>query len=442
MRSLSGVRPGVVALALALAVVATPVSAALDPRSAQAAVRTSTAVAPAPVPLPPGAAMLTVDRATGDALGRRVSTALSAAGATTIAAAVDVSGYEAVLRRDANHALPPASTQKTVTGLSVLLALGPTARLETRVQADRLPVLGRLRGNLWLVAGGDPYLTTTDLRGLARRVREAGITSVAGDLLLDDTRYDARRTASGWKSSFLPGQSGPLSALAVDRNAYRSDAAFLADPALPGAVRFRDALRAEGVGIRGLVRRQALPPRTRTVASHRSAPMSQVVARALKRSDNFATELLTKELGRVVRGEGTSAAGVLATRQVMGPYGVVPGAAADGSGLSSVDRQSPAGQVRLLRAADRSASGPAFRAALPIGCRDGTLVRRFCGTAAEARVSAKTGTLSGVRALAGYTRTASGRDVWFAFQLTGVSDPARALAAMDRAVVVLAGATE
>jgi D-alanyl-D-alanine carboxypeptidase len=96
------------------------------------------------------------------------------------------------------------------------------------VAAVEQPVLGELPGALWLVGGGDPYLSKASLRRLARSVRESGITTVAGGVRLDDLRYDARRTAAGWKPVFMPGQSGPLSALAVDANRWRRDAAFLA----------------------------------------------------------------------------------------------------------------------------------------------------------------------------------------------------------------------
>ena len=432
-----------VAAALTLAVLAAPASAsatatALEPRDGAAV--TTTTVQPART-TQVAAALGVSDPAAATALGRRVSQALSTTGARTIAAAVDVDGLGSVLRRDASHLLPPASTQKSWTALSVLVALGPTRRFETRVVRDRLPVRGRLRGSLWLQAGGDPYLTTADLRTLARGVRQAGITSVAG-IRVDDSRYDARRTAPGWKASFMPGQSGPLSAMALDRNTWRTDSAFLADPAVPAAERLRDLLRAEGVSVGSAVTRDRVPSGGRTVALHRSPPVPAVVSRALKASDNFAAELLLKELGWVVRGAGTSAAGVAATRTVLGRLGATPGPAGDGSGLSSLDRQSPEGQVTLLHAADRSPSGPAFRASLPVGCRDGTLVRRFCGTAAEGRVLAKTGTLSGVRTLVGFTRTRSGRGVAFAFQLAEVTDSSQALVAIDRAVVVLASAGE
>lgn len=425
------------ALASVLVLLAGPATAAAP------AVLAATSVAPrvsAPQALTTSA-VAPASEAQRTALRERLNTALAGSTASLLGAAVDVEGYGPVLRAAADAPLPPASTQKSYVGLSALLALGPQSRYRTEVVADRLPVLGRLRGNLWLVAGGDPYLTSGHLRLLARSVRAAGITSVSGDLRLDDLRYDQRRTAAGWKPSFMPGQSAPLSALAVDGNRWRSDAAFLADPAFPAAVLFRDYLRAEGVSIGG-VRRAPRPSGGRTVAVHTGTPVLSAVQRTLKDSDNFAAELILKEVGRVVRGDGSSAGGVEALRTVLAAQGVPVGAGSDGSGLSANDRQTALGQVQLLQAAVSTDVGPAFFAALPLGCRDGTLEKRFCGTAAEGRVSAKTGTLSGVRVLAGVTTTRSGRQVQFAFQLTGVADGTRALAAIDRAVVVLASSTD
>ncbi len=435
-------RPCLAAVAVVLGLLAGPAAAGVLDETVAGLVSTTT-VGPRPVALltgeqtePPPAT-----DAQRDALRRRLEAALAGSTATTVSASVEVQGYGAVLRRESGHALPPASTQKSYVGLSALVALGPDARLRTEVARTSEPVAGVLQGNLWLVAGGDPYLTKLGLRQLARDVKAAGITTVTGEVRLDDTRYDSRRTAAGWKAAYMPGEAGPLSALAVDKNKHRSDSAFLADPALPNAVLFRDYLRAEGVTV-GTVRRERRPVEAVTVAERVSGPMPAVVQRVLKDSDNFAAELLLKELGRTLRADGSSAGGLAAVRQVLAEHAVPVGAGSDGSGLSANDRQTTGGQVLLLKAAEASGSGEAFRAALPIGCRDGTLKRRFCGTPAEGRVLAKTGTLSGVRALSGYTETTSGRTVWFSFQLTGVKDGGRALAAVDRAVVALAGSTD
>jgi D-alanyl-D-alanine carboxypeptidase/D-alanyl-D-alanine-endopeptidase (penicillin-binding protein 4) len=376
-------------------------------------------------------------------LGARVDAALSSGGATTVGAAVDVDGLGTVVRRDAGHLLPPASTQKSFTGVAALLALTPDMRYRTEAAAKVAAVDGVLNSNLWLVASGDPYFTKAGLRVLARGVRAAGVTLVAGDLVLDDSRYDSRRSAAGWKSTFVPNESGPLSAFAVDGNRWRRDGVYVADPALPAAALFRDYLKAEGVAVKGVVRRGIRPPDAAvSVATHISGPLSAVVRRILKDSDNFAAELLLKEVGRVVRGDGSSAGGHAAVVQLLAARGVRAGSGADGSGLSAHDRQNAVGQLALLRVADQSQIANAFRTALPVACQDGTLQSRMCNTAAVGRVFAKTGTLPGVRALSGFTTTASGRTVWFSFQLTGVKDGIQARNALDRAAVVLASAQE
>lgn len=387
------------------------------------------------------AARTTATSSAASDLGARVNSALSAAGAPTIAAAVEVDGLGTVLRRDAAHQLPPASTQKSFVSGAALLRLGPATRFRTEVAALSAPVGGVVQGDLWLVPGGDPYLTTSGLRALAKALKAAGVTRVTGVLRLDDSRYDATRRAEGWKAEWVPEESGPLSSFAVDANRWRKDSAFLSDPAMPNAVKARDLMRAEGIHI-GTITRQRRPASATTLARVQSGPLSAVVRRLLKDSDNFAAELVLKEVGRVVSGKGTSVDGLAAVRSVLGQLGVKVGVGSDGSGLSVHDRQNPDSQVALLRVLDASEVSAAFRAALPVACRDGTLKERMCGTAAEGRAAAKTGTVTGVRCLAGYTTTRSGRVVRFAFQITGVKDGTRARNAMDRAVAVLAAATE
>ncbi len=395
---------------------------------------------------PQGALVRSAASADPDAglpLADRVRNALNRSGAVTVTAAVDVDGLGPLLRMDAGHPLPPASTQKSFVATAALLGLPAGHRWTTEVAARTTPTAGRLPGGLWLVGGGDPYLTRTGLRGLARSVRASGVTYVTGDLLLDDSRYDNQRRVQGWKQDYVPDESGPLSALVVDRNAWRRDGAFVSDPAVPIAQLFRDYLQAEGVVVHGVIRRNRRPADARVVAAATSGPLADVLRRALKSSDNFATELVLKELGRVGRGAGTSAAGTAVMQDLLRARGVASGRTTDGSGLSSVNRQSPATTLLLLQAAmGDPAVGASLLRALPLACRDGTLEKRMCNSAASGRLSAKTGTLPGVRALAGYTTTASGRAVQFSFLLTGVQSGKQALAAMDAAGIVLASATE
>jgi D-alanyl-D-alanine carboxypeptidase/D-alanyl-D-alanine-endopeptidase (penicillin-binding protein 4) len=423
--------------ALTIAAVAVPASAAMpDDPAPDAADPVAASVVISPM------ALRSDDPAGVDDLAARVNAALSTGTARTIGAAVDVDGLGVVVRRDAGHALPPASTQKSFTAVAALLSLPAGFRFTTEVVSRAKPTAGRLPGSIWLVAGGDPYLTKSGLHALAQQVRAAGVRYVAADLLLDDSRYDNRRRAQGWKSDYVPDEAGPLSAMSVNENQWRHDSAFLSDPALPAARLLRDYLKLEGVTVHGAIRRMRRPTDATTLARRQSGPLSAVLRRTLKDSNNFAAELVLKEVGRVVTGTPTSAGGHAAVRDVLSQHGVAAGSGTDGSGLSAYDRQTAATQLALLQAADASPVAGDFRSALPVACQDGTLETRMCDTPAAGRVFAKTGTLPGVRALSGYTTTASGRSVWFSFQLTGVGSGAKARDAIDAAVVVLASATE
>jgi serine-type D-Ala-D-Ala carboxypeptidase/endopeptidase (penicillin-binding protein 4) len=74
----------------------------------------------------------------------------------------------------------------------------------------------------------------------------------------------------------------------------------------------------------------------------------------------------------------------------------------DGSGLSRQNLAAPVTLVSLLKLMRSSPNYPQFYASLPTGGVSGTLRNRFGNTAVQGRVHAKTGTLTGVRALSGY----------------------------------------
>ena len=373
-------------------------------------------------------------------LRSRLSAELAKSTATSMSVAVDVDGVGSVYRRTPTAALKPASTEKLVTALTALEALGPATRLRTELRSTATRRGQYLQGTLWLVAGGDPYLTAAQLDSLAASLRSAGIRRVDGALNVDDYRYDAVRRAPGWQASYVPDESGPLSALALDRNTWRKDAAYLRDPAVPTLQRFQQMLAAHGISVLGGLHRGHVPSTAAVLASRGSASVQDLVRRVAKDSDNFAAELLLKEAGRAVQGTGSTARGVEAARAVLRPLGVDVGTPVDGSGLSSQDRQTALSELSLLTVAQGRPTYAALRRALPVACQDGTLKDRMCGTAAAGRAVAKTGTLPGVSSLAGWTTTADGKLVRFVFLLSGTSSTAKARAALDACVAALSAA--
>ena len=142
--------------------------------------------------------------------------------AASAAFALDLDTGETVYSRNASLPLLPASNEKLAVTYAALTALGPSFTIETDVLGDGQQVDTTWQGNLVLKGYGDPTLSSADLTVLARQVRAAGITRVTGRIVGDESWFDARRTAPGWKAAFYIDESPPLSALIVDRGRRRT----------------------------------------------------------------------------------------------------------------------------------------------------------------------------------------------------------------------------
>ncbi len=110
---------------------------------------------------------------------------------------------------------------------------------------------------------------------------------------------------------------------------------------------------------------------------------------------------------------------------------VIPGFQVDnGSGLSRTERVTARGLVQLLAAAHASPVREALAASLAIAATDGTLERRMRNGSAAGRALLKTGSLEGVRALAGYLQDA-GETRWILVAIVNHPNAARAQGALD-----------
>jgi D-alanyl-D-alanine carboxypeptidase/D-alanyl-D-alanine-endopeptidase (penicillin-binding protein 4) len=81
----------------------------------------------------------------------------------------------------------------------------------------------------------------------------------------------------------------------------------------------------------------------------------------------------------------------------------------NGSGLSRNERVTAGGLAQLLAAADRSAAREEFASSLAVAATDGTVQKRFQNGTVAGQALLKTGTLDGVKALAGYVIDAESR---------------------------------
>lgn len=338
---------------------------------------------------------------------------------------------------DLDTPLVPASTEKLLTAFTALKVLGPDHRMVTKVVASAKPdAAGVVHGDVWLVGGGDPLLTTdayrktlpdptqaTALETLADRLVAAGVHQIDGRLLGDESRYDSQRFVPTWPSRYASDhETGPLSALTVNDGyasfptpgpGARVPVKASPDPAKTAADALVLTLAARHVAVTGGAGTGPAAPGAVTLASLDSFPLSHIVGEMLANSDNQTAELVAKEIGRSAAPVGTTAGGVTVIRRTVADAGLpVTGTTqVDGSGLDLGNRVTCELLARLLDAA--GPRSPLARG-LAVAGKTGTLRGRLGSTAAVGRVRAKTGTLDDVTALAGFATTTRGQTLTFA----------------------------
>ena len=342
--------------------------------------------------------------------------------------------------------MTPASNMKLLTALAALDILGPDATFTTTFSAGAAPVGGVVDGDLWMIGGGDPLIDSdtyqstlrygrtphTRLEDIADQLVAAGVTSITGSIRGDDTFFDNMRTVPTWPARYVAqNQVGPLSALSVnDARTYPAVAGAgggtpqpASDPPAYAATALTQALTARGVTVSGVAGSGTAPAGLAQILAVPSLPVSAIVGEMLRYSDNNTAELLQKAMGREVSRQPTTAAGVLATAEVLARKNLSTEGVTllDGSGLDIGNKVT----CRLLESV-LGAAGPTGPLAdgLPVADGpDGTLKDRFNNSPAAGAVRAKTGTLKAVTALSGWVTTTSGAQVKFSIMLnTGGRD--------------------
>jgi D-alanyl-D-alanine carboxypeptidase/D-alanyl-D-alanine-endopeptidase (penicillin-binding protein 4) len=301
-------------------------------------------------------------------------------------------------------ALMPASNAKLATATTALTLLGAQHEFTTKV------VYGE--GTLTLVGGGDRTLTSEDVAELARTaadgLKAAGRTDV--QVRVDDSLFADPSLAEGWNEGYYPTEIAPVRSLVVDGAAVQ-------DTSIDAGKVFAKKLAAQGVTVTGEVARATAKQSDVPVAQHKSAPLSDIVKKMLKTSDNNIAETLLRmtavELGKPATFEG----GVELVRQVLSSYGISLDnfELHDGSGLSRADRIPAATLAQLLDAITESPALGSILEGLPVAGEAGASLGPEWGRfddpnsqCAVGKVHAKTGTLTGAVALSGVTRTDDG----------------------------------
>ena len=208
------------------------------------------------------------------------------------------------------------------------------------------------------------------------------------------------------------------------------------DPGLLFADSLRTVLATQGITLRGGVRRErvrrmdgALPGHIAVVARHRT-PIADCLARAGKDSQNLFAECLLKRAGyawalrhHVDDPRGTWSFGQNAVRSLLHRAGIDTSglSIADGSGLSRKNACTARQLAAVLAASYAQPYGLLLHDSLATAGVDGSLRKRLKNS--DGRVHAKTGTMRGIRTLAGYVDSDAGPRFAFAVLFNGYKGP-------------------
>ena len=243
-------------------------------------------------------------------------------------------------------------------------------------------------------------------------------------------------------------------------NAGFNGSVTVSRPAELFAALLKQRLELKGIVVTGqysLRSREASVPAAEQVeiAKFESPPLSLIAAKTMKPSQNMYTETLLWTLGEhertrlkqlnpppaaAVIDRDSATLGIDSVKAFLTGIGVAPDGVVqyDGSGLSRHNLITPTAVVQLYAYMAKSKYAQAWRDSLTIGGVDGTLARRFKGTAAEGNIRGKTGTIDQVSALSGYMTTAGGDQVIVSFVVNGVAQSGERVGLIDDIVLSLA----
>jgi len=427
----------------------------------------------------------TVDPRPDRALTRDVTPLLSRSAGRLSIHVRDLDNGRVLVDVDGDRELNPASNHKILTSLAALELLGADYRFETRllVRDDTLYVRGE----------GDPSLLIDDVHELVADAIASGRADRIRRVVVDDGVFSRRQFGPGYDASDAGASyMAPSGALSINFNTVevitRPDAhgepevvlvpfSTMAriDAHLRTGRRHLDVATAEDEGrtvvtVRGAlpsvhapvsdrrrvhdpglftggvvaaalaqqlgdapvpVDRGTTPTEAVTVASHRSAPLREVLASAMKYSNNFTTEQVLRTLAwRATGRPGTWEDGVATVHRYWSKVGHDPEAFEfiNGSGLNRDGRATARALVDLVaRAAELDGDARALDAVMARSGGEGTLHHRLGSL--RGRVRAKTGTMASVSALSGTVTSRNGKKR-LAFSILvngGEVDDARAL---------------
>lgn len=360
----------------------------------------------------------------------------------------------------------PASNQKILTTATALINLTPDYRFKTKVLTDGYIKNGVLIGNLYLKGGADPSFTEEDIKSIAKKIKEIGISRIEGSVVGDNSFFSEEGRGYGWPEKDLDYCfTAPFSGLSIDENCLKikvvatknkifinlkpenvyyqivnnlkiskkssnhkviidSNKIFIIgsikpnqdleisvpiqNPAIFTTSVFYKNLQNVGIFIKGGYYLGYAPSDSKIMLTHYSEPLRDLIKKANKDSDNFYAEQIFRTLGKEIMRKGDTENSALVILKTLKKIGVSTNNIRiyDGSGLSKYNLITPESLVKILSYMYNTPYFFDFYQSLAVAGVDGTLKHRFKDI--KGKILAKTGYIKGVKNLSGYVISDNG----------------------------------
>ncbi len=259
----------------------------------------------------------------------------------------------------------------------------------------------------------------------------------------------ATTVAEGEKTDFdvdrTPGKNNPeiFGQISLSKTTVK-EWGSVSNPTLFFATVFYETLKRNGIEVTGKpkdIDEGTQPPTAKDILyTHESMPLAKIIRITNRVSQNLYAEQITKTLGKLVKGEGSTVKGTEAIEDYLGRIGVDTTHlyVVDGSGLSQTNLVQPHQFVQVLSYMYKSPWKDAWWESLPPGGVNGDIATLLKDTTAADSIRGKTGYILHVRCFSGYATTKDGEILVYSMmcnnhRLTmGEVD-----AAMDKATVLM-----